>query len=129
MKKWHFLIILKHGRYQLSWEREAEVMVFSNQAASKRWWEKYSEVKFRIPANIQLHTYSELNFITAAIIILVCRSNTSKMWKIKFSMNFKNVIEITSVADVDLGYSAHSEGFVFNVKHVPSHSVTCALIH
>lgn len=104
-------------------------MVFSNWAASKRWLEKYSEVEIRIPANIHLHTYSELNFTTAAVIILFYRSNTSKMWKIKFRMNLKNVIEITSVADVDLGYSAHSEGFVFNVKHVPSHSVTCALIH
>jgi len=44
-------------------------------------------------------------------------------------MNFKNVIEITSVTDVDLGQSAHSEGFVFNVKHVPSHSTTCAPVH
>lgn len=129
MKKWHFPIIPKCGMCQRSWGWWAEVMVFSNWAASKRWLEKYSEVKIRIPANMQLHTYSELNFTTAAVIILLCRSNTSKMWKIKFRMNFKNVIEITSVADVDLGYSAHSEGFVFNVKHVPSHSVTCALIH
>lgn len=104
-------------------------MVSSNWAASKRWLKEYSEVKIRIPANIQLHTYSELNFATAAVIILFCRSHTSKMWKIKYRMNFKNLVEITSVADVDLGYSAHSEGFAFNVKLVPSHSVTCALIH
>lgn len=89
---------------------------------------KYSEVKIRIPASIQLHSYSELNFTTAALTMLLCRSNTCKMWKIKFRMNFKNATGITSVADADLGYSALSEGFVFNVKHVPSHSVTCALI-
>lgn len=89
---------------------------------------KYSEVKIRIPASIQLHSYSEQNFATAALKMLFCKSNTCKMWKIKFRMNFKNVTGITSAADVDLGYSALSEGFVFNVKHVPSHSVTCALI-
>lgn len=89
---------------------------------------KYSEVKIRIPASIQLHSYSELNFTTAALLMLLCRSNTCKMWKIKFRMNFKNATGITSVADADLGYSALSEGFVFNVKHVPSHSITCALI-
>lgn len=60
--------------------------------------------------------------------MLFCRSNTCKMWKIKFRMNFKNAAGITGVADADIGYSALSEGFVFNVKRVPSHSVTCALI-
>lgn len=100
-KKSHFAISLRQvSAVVVRW---AEVMVFSKRAASKRWLEKYSEVNSRILACLQLQTYLDPNFTTAAVVIRFCRSNTSKMWKIKFRMNFKNVVEITSVADVDLG--------------------------
>lgn len=100
-KKLHFAISPRQvSAVVVRW---AEVMVFSKRAASKRWLEKYSEVNSRILACLQLQTYLDPNFTTAAVVIRFCRSNTSKMWKIKFRMNFKNVVEITSVADVDLG--------------------------
>lgn len=100
-EKWHFRISPRQVSVVVV--RWAEAMVFSKRAASKRWLEKYSEVNSRILARLQLHTYLDPNFTTAAVVIRFCRSNTSKMWKIKFRMNFKNVVEITSVADVDLG--------------------------